>query len=47
MCGKTVAADDQKIRENTQKKKRMSFTYINPRSIPKGRTHEETPRGGN
>ena len=25
----------------------MSFTYINPRSIPKGGTHEETPRGGN
>ena len=50
MCvcvGKLLLQMTKKIRENTQEKKRMSFTYINPGSIPKGGTHEETPRGGN
>ena len=48
MCvGKLLPQMTKKIRENTQEKKRMSFTYINPGSIPKGGTHEETPRGGN
>ena len=45
--GKLLPQMTKKIRENTQEKKRMSFTYINPRSIPKRGTHEETPRGGN